>query len=154
MAEPAAMVYSYAKDLLRKLSGAEPTVDPDGDLRFVLEGGTYFLRVMGSRNPVVRVFAIAAETERSQQVLELVNEMNSHLVFARAFWVDGQILIESDHGGLSLDEADLVNLCGSVARATDEVAPILRERFGQLPLFEEHKQDDYRQPGRDMPGYL
>jgi len=151
------MVRSHVETLLEGMLGIEKAwADGDGDYPVRYENALYFVRLVGYDQPVVQVFSVAVEgVDKSPELLDALNEINTELRFARAMWIRGQILIESDHLGETLEAQDFANACNIVARATDEYAPRLAVSFGGTTAFEDEKDVTYEPPPTpEHRGYL
>lgn len=142
------MVRAYVETLLKQLLGAPSvTADDDGDYPVRYRDALYYIRLVGENHPVVQVFSIAvADIESSPELLEAINEMNTDIRFARAFWVRGQVLVEADLVSDGLDPADFDNACQTVASITDYFAPKLAERFGGKTAFADETGEQYESP--------
>ncbi len=81
---------------------------------------------------------------------ETINDINSRLGFCRCFWVNGQVLIEAEHLGLTIKTQDFSELADNVASASDYFGPKLAERFGVKLAFEDSKGEQYDEP--PLPG--
>ena len=128
---------AYVETLLERLTGADKVqTDEDGDYPVVYQDLPYYVRVIGTEDPVVQVFSIAlADLETTPDLLAALNDLNAKLSFARAFHVRGQVLIETDILAESLDPAGFRNACNCVGSLTTDVARDLHTRFGGQVLF-------------------
>jgi len=128
---------AYVETLLERLTGADKAqTDEDGDYPVVYQDLPYYVRVIGTEDPVVQVFSIAlADIENTPELLAALNDLNAQLSFARAFHVRGQVLIETDILAESLDPAGFRNACNCVGSLTTDVARDLHTRFGGQVLF-------------------
>ena len=128
---------AYVETLLERLTGADKVqTDEDGDYPVVCQDLPYYVRVIGTEDPVVQVFSIAlADIETTPELLAALNDLNAKLSFARAFHVRGQVLIETDILAESLDPAGFRNACNCVGSLTTDVARDLHRRFGGQVLF-------------------
>lgn len=137
------MVVSYVRDLLERLTGQRPEPDHDGDLPVPYRGALFYVRIIGA-DPVVQVFAIAvSEIKGSAKLHAELNDINSRLEFARAFHVDGQVLIEHDIWATDVNFSNFDHACRNVASGADLVGRDLAQRFGGIPFFEERKTSEY-----------
>lgn len=152
----AEMVTSHVETLIKRLTGTEKvTVDPDGDYPIRYRNALYFVRVVPAWKPVVQVFSIAVDSvEFTDALARDLNEINAGLHFCRTFWIRGQVLVESEHLGTSLTEADFHECALHVAEATDAFAKSLAERHGGRLAFEESKEPEYELPPGERVGYL
>lgn len=148
------MVRSHVETLIEELTGvdkAEP--DGDGDYPIRFRNALYYVRVTNAQVPVVQVFSIAvSEIERSDPLLGVLNTMNTQLHFCRTFWVGGQVLIESEHLGMTLEAGDFRECSENVAAASDHLAPLLVEQFGGKLAFENEKTESYEPPPLEQTG--
>ena len=137
------MVRAYVESLLERLTGIDKAVpDHDGDYPVRYRDALYYVRLIGEKDPVVQVFATAvADIEATPELLSRLNDVNSQIRFARVFWVRGQVLVESDLVGQSLDGAEFDSACTAVATITDHFAPLIAEEFGGRTAFADEKDD-------------
>lgn len=139
------MVVSYTRDLLQQLTGERPEPDHDGDLPIQYGGASFYVRVEGASDPVVQVFAVVlADLESSPDLLGALNDINTQLKFARAFYVQNQLLIESEIWGSDLNMSNFHYACKNVAISTDAHGNALLKAFGGTPRFEMSKKQTYR----------
>jgi hypothetical protein len=139
------VAFAYVRDLLERITGVRPEADGDGDLAVTFEGGSFFVRIVGSADSWVQVFSVAvADLEPTPDLMIHINDINRELRFARAFHVGSQLLFESEIWADDVNPSNFHHACSNVARAADYFAPHVRERFGGRPLFEELKTDDYQ----------
>lgn len=142
--------------MIERITGSEKAVpDPQGDYLIKTEGAGFFARVDGEEPPVIRVFSVvAAKVDKTPELFEALNSINTQLVFARTMWVEGQILFEGESLAMSTEDADFAQICRTIAMASDRFGPQLLQQFGGKPFFEETKATGYKAPEPDQPGYL
>lgn len=150
------MVTSHVETLIERLTGVEKAqADADGDYPIRYRSALYYVRVVRAWKPVVQVFSVAVDGIQFTDALgRELNEINTHLYFCRTFWVGGQVLVEAEHLGPTLTEADFHECALRVAEATDTFAKGLAERHGGRLAFEESKTPEYAPPADDRIGYL
>ena len=150
------MVTSHVETLIERLTGVEKAkTDADGDYPIRYRSALYFVRVVPAWKPVVQVFSVAVDGIQFTDALARdLNEINARLHFCRAFWVRDQALVEAEHLGSSLTEADFHECALHVAEATDTFAKRLAERHGGRLAFEESKEAEYASPADERLGYL
>jgi hypothetical protein len=150
----AEMVTSYVEKLIEQLTGVQQArPDADGDYPIRYRSALYYVRVAGSRIPVVQVFSVAVDGTRFTDALARdLNEINTQLRFCRAFWVFDQILVEAEHLGATLTRADFDECAINVAEATDAFAGGLAESHGGRLAFDEAKAPEYASPADDGVG--
>jgi len=137
------MLTAYVETLLERLIGAtKVTPDPDGDYPVRYRDALYYVRVVGNVNPVVQVFSVAvSDVKPTAALFKELNTINSQIKFARAFWVQNQVLVESEMVGEGVEPADFDNACEAVAIVSDHFGPLLAERFGGKTAFADEKTD-------------
>lgn len=150
------MVVSHVEKLIERLTGVEKVkADADGDYPIRYRSALYFVRVVRATRPVVQIFSVAVDGIKFTEALAAeLNEINTHVHFCRAFWVRDQVLVEAEHLGPSLTEADFDECALNVAEVTDAFAKGLAERFGGRLAFEEAKAPEYASPADERLGYL
>ncbi len=151
---PLAMVRSHVETLIEQLTGVDKAVpDHDGDYPIRYRSALYYVRVVNDRVPVVQVFSVAvSDIDCSDPLLLALNEVNAQLHFCRIFWVRRQVLIESEHLGMTLEEDDFRECAAAVAAASDHFAPLLVDQFGGKRAFEDEKTDTYEPPPIEQTG--
>jgi hypothetical protein len=151
----AEMVTSHVETLIERLTGVEKArPDADGDYPIRYRSALYYVRVAGSRTPVVQLFSIAVDGIRFTDALARdINEINTELHFCRTFWVRDQVLVEAEHLGPTLTEADFHECAFNVAEATDAFAGKLAERHGGRLAFDEAKAPEYTTLADDGVGF-
>jgi hypothetical protein len=150
------MVTSHVETLIERLTGVEKAeADADGDYPIRYRSALYWVRVVQAQKPVVQVFSVALDgIQFTGALARELNEINTHLYFCRTFWVGGQVLVEAEHLGASLTEADFRECALRVAEATDTFAKQLAERHGGRLAFDESKTPEYTPPVDERLGYL
>ncbi len=138
------MVRAYVESLLERLIGqTQVTPDADGDYPVRYNGCLYFVRLLGDSDPIVQVFSVAvAEVKATAALHKELNNINSNIRFARVFWVRDQVLVESELVGEGLEPVDFTNACRAVATITDQIGPLLVEKFGGKTAFADEKTDE------------
>lgn len=142
------MVRAYVESMLEHLVGVERVVpDHDGDYPVRLRSALYYVRIIDGPEVTVQVFSVAVdEIEASPELLSAINDLNSRTRFVRVFWIRGQVLIEADLVGDTVEPRGFGNACDAVASTTDQVAVHLARTFGGRAAFEEAKDPDYESP--------
>jgi len=152
---PDGMIESYVETLVERLTGVEKAYpDANGHYPIRFRNALYYVRVVHAADPVVQFFSIAlADVPLTDKLALDLNEINSQIRFCRAFWVNGQVLVESEHLALSLDEDDFRACTDAVARATDEHAEALARHHGGRMAFEEAKDPEYTPQDEPLTGF-
>lgn len=147
------MVTSHIETLLERITGVDKAIpDHDGDYPLRYRGARYYVRVAGNdTRPIVRVFStVVSDIEPDPDLYEAINDINTRLGFCRCFWVNGQVLIETEHLGMTIRIEDLSELADNVASASSYFGPRLADRFGGKLDFEDSKGEEYHEP--PLPG--
>lgn len=101
------------------------------------------------------MFSVAVtDIDASPELLLELNNINSHLRFARAFHLANQVLIESDIWADDLNPSNFRHSCHNIASATDYATPALAALGGSL-YFDETKTEEYHenQTRMNFPGW-
>lgn len=125
--------HAYVESLLEMLTDAEKVIpDSDGDYPVRFRNSAYFVRIGGRfDSPHVQVFSIVLDKlEASPELMDELNRINANIAFARAFYVKGQVLIETDILAESLDPSGFENACACVGGLSEDFAKPLQEKFG------------------------
>ena len=156
MAANPQMVSAYLESVIEQLTGiekAEP--DHEGDYSVELGGARYWARVDGTDPAIVRVYStVLMGLEPTPDLYEALNDINARMAFLRAFMVQGMVIFEHEHLGLSMDVEEFANSISTIASASDFFGPQLHEQFGGVQGFHESKTEEYEAPDVDHPGYL
>jgi hypothetical protein len=152
------MVRAYTESLLKQILDTDNVLrDPDGDYPVRFNSALYFVRIDPGSNdePVVQIFAVAlAGIEAGPELFEQLNSINRRLRYARCFWVENQVLIESEMAGDELSLAGLGRTCETVGGAADYFGQQLAEEFGGQTAFADEKGEDYEPPAEErLPGF-
>jgi hypothetical protein len=128
---------AYAEKLLREINDDEP-VEEDGDGDFYCRWGTaaVYVRVVGGRSPMVRVFAHAAwGVKQTAAVLREINELNTRTVSATVSIDDDTILVVQTLYASSLDRPTLAQAYHQVGTVADDIGTLAAAMFdGHTPF--------------------
>lgn len=137
------VAFIYVRELLSSMTGERPEPDHDGDLPVFFNGAAFYVRILGSNDPLIQIFSVAIDAlDESPELYARLNNINQNLQFARAFHVGRQVLIESEIWASDLNPANFHYACRNIATATDSATPMLTE-LGGTPRFETSKSEDY-----------
>ena len=109
-------------------------------------------------HPVLQVYAaVLHDVTLTPELLGKLNEINTGLTFARAFFAEGQLIIAMELLAEEVDEQQIEHACGLVSWAGDRWDGELRSAFGGETFF----RDDAPGPSveepesdRPLPGYI
>ena len=132
------MVESYLRDLIANLTDSpRPDWDSDGDLPVAYKGTQCYARVVKARDElIVQTFSVVSEVDYTQELADVLNELNRMLVFVRAFHTGGQILFENDVFAHDLNGYTFSRALTFLAVATTDFGPQLVEKFEGTPRFD------------------
>lgn len=147
---------SHLETLIERITGIpKATPDEDGDYLIPTVQAGFFARVDGTDKPVFRVYSVVSDgVEKTPELLDMLNDINSRLAFLRVMWVREQVMMESEMLALTADIEDFLQVCQRIASASDQFGPELIRRFGGRSLFEASKVEGYVPPRPEHPGYL
>ena len=136
---------SHLETLIENLTGVTKAApDSEGDYSLHIKGATFWARIDGDDQPICRVYAIISDqVAKVPELLDVLNTINSRLIFLRALWVNGQILMEGNCLALTMDIEDFNLLCQNIASAVDTFGDRLVGEFGGVPCFKESKDSSY-----------
>lgn len=123
--------------LARWLGIEHPKQDEDGDYPIRVGSALMFVRIVDGRPPVVAVFApILRDVAGTADVLRELNEVNAHIRFGRAFWMQGQVLVASELTGADISPDQIAFACIELGSLADRLDDALHGRFGGKTMFE------------------
>jgi len=121
MSLPLDIARSHLETLIERLTRSDKAVpDKQGDYLVVTEHAQFFARVDGPEQPVIRLYSVMAKNiDKTPELLEALNSINSHLTFLRTMWIEQQVLMEADLLAMSSDIGDFADACRRVALTSD-----------------------------------
>ena len=149
---------SHLETMIERLTGTDKAIpDNDGDYFLNTPHGGFFARIDGTEIPILRIFTIISKGIKcSPDLLTELNSINCDLTFPRVFWVQDQVLMESNAIALKTTIVEFNALCSEVAHASDFCGPRIVSEFGGTAFFEQSKevaQDEGPTPPH-TPGYV
>lgn len=130
------IIRPYLEKLLSEMLGQGVTPDETGAYPIRTGSGGYFVSLDESGAPLVRVWTpLALEVRKSAKLFEVLNQLNVGATGARAFWVDGQVVVATEMVAETLHPQDLHLACGTVGEAAERFGPQLAAQFGGRTLF-------------------
>ena len=136
---------SHLETLIERLTGVHKAVpDAEGDYAVHLRGATFMTRIDGDDEPICRVYAIISDgVEKTSELLDALNAINTRLVYLRIIWVRSQILLEGNHLALNMDETEFAAMCNDIANAANAFGDALVSDFGGAARFKASQDSDY-----------
>jgi type III secretion system-like peptide-binding chaperone len=90
----------------------------------------------GGGHPILQVFApVLHDVQASPGLFEKLNEMNTGLMFARGFFIDGQVIISAELRAESLDAEQIAQAVSVLSLAADLWDGTLKQEFGGETAF-------------------
>jgi hypothetical protein len=113
------------------LHGAVPVRDPGGSLPVRVGGALVLVRALHLGLPLVQAFVpLARGVPSTPALLEALNELNSNIMFGRAFWSGGAVIVAIEVPAADI-RADQVTLaCLQAGSLATQLTKELRDRLG------------------------
>lgn len=158
MSQACDIATSHLETMIERLTKMDKAIpDNDGDYFLNTPHGGFFARIDGTEIPILRIFTIISKGIKcSPDLLTELNSINCRLIFPRVFWVQDQVLMESNALALKTSDQEFDALCSEVAHASDFCGPGIVSEFGGTAFFEQSKevaQDEGPTPPH-TPGYI
>ena len=130
------VIRPYLEKLLSEMLGQGVSADETGAYPIRTGTGGYFVSLDDTGAPMVRVWTpLALDVRKSAKLLDCLNQLNVGATGARAFWVDGQVVVATEMVAETLHPQDLHLACGTVGEAAERFGPQLAAQFGGRTLF-------------------
>ena len=130
------VIRPYLEKLLSEMIGQGVAPDETGAYPIRTGTGGYYVSLDDSGAPLVRVWtSLAMDVRKSAKLLDTLNQLNVGATGARAFWVDGQVVVATEMVAETLHPQDLYLACGTVGEAAERFGPQLAAQFGGRTLF-------------------
>ena len=114
------------------LHGAVPVRDPGGSLPVRVGGALVLVRALHLGLPLVQAFVpLARGVPSTPALLKALNELNSNIIFGRAFWSGGAVIVAVEVPAVDIPRADQVTLaCLQAGSLATRLTKELRDRLG------------------------
>jgi hypothetical protein len=133
-AELASFVEEAARSLL---NGDEIVRDKDGDVLISIGHALMFVRIIDGTPPVVRVFSpMRPGIEASRSLLETLNEVNSNLLFGKALWAAGRVIVSAEVPAVRITAEQIAFACLQIGALAGDLDHQLGERFGSEKMLD------------------
>ena len=130
------VIRPYLEKLLSEMLGQGVVADETGAYPIRTGTGGYFVSLDDSGAPMIRIWTpVALDVRKSAKLLDTLNQLNVGATAARAFWVDGQVVVATEMVAETLHPQDLQLACGTVGEAAERFGPQLAAQFGGRTLF-------------------
>lgn len=125
------MVFSYVRDLVEDVTGNPADTNADGDLFADFDGNRLRARIVYPADPVVQLSTVSVDgLEPTLELFSAINDINSEIGFARAYWVPNKLIIESEIWASDVNPANFEFSIINVTRTTAQHAPHIIDTFG------------------------
>jgi hypothetical protein len=105
--------------------------DNDGDYRLTVSGVPVYARLTDDQPPMLQVFAVVlVDIEPTPELMRELNDHNANLQFTRVFWVDGQVLAESDLVAATADPEEVETAFVRTRQVSIDLGPMLSAVLG------------------------
>jgi hypothetical protein len=139
------LVETFGDEALSKLADNVVTIRAGSSLVVV--------RMMEAKEPRLQVFSTVLHgVPSSPELLASLNELNAQIAFAKAFWIEDDVLIATELLAEGLDTENIRNAVTAIGVASDHFDDQLKARFGGSTSFpdeveEESEEADERRDG-------
>ena len=128
------------KTVAEYLGMEEDKLQTNEDGTIPIRAGTAVVNVRlvegGHGHPVLQVYAALLHgIQKSAGLLEKLNEVNAGLTFARAFWLEEQVILTIELRAESLDAEQVAQAVSVVSLAADLWDGALKQEFGGETSF-------------------
>lgn len=111
------------------------------------------IRMMEATEPRLQVFStVLHEVPNSPALLEKLNELNAKIAFAKAFWIEDDVLVATELLAEGLDTENIRNAVTAIGVASDHFDDELRAQFGGTPSFPDEGEAQTEAPDEHQDG--
>jgi hypothetical protein len=101
----------------------------------------------GEGHPILEVFApLLRAIQKTPELMERLNDVNAGLTFARAFWVDDQVILTIELRAESLDADQVAQAVSVVSLAANYWDTAIRQEFGGETAFPDEQGEGSSDP--------
>jgi hypothetical protein len=124
------------KALVRGLGVEKVVRDEDGDYPIRVGSALIYLRLLGGKPPLLQLFGpVLRGVTASSVLLAALNEINSRVRFARAFWANDQVVVAMELTAIDLTPEQITFACIELGNLADHLDDGLHGRFGGATTF-------------------
>ena len=130
---------------------SDPKLEPDqdGDIPIRVGSSAVFVRIFGDP-PTVRIWSpVLGDSESGSKLMVRINELNAQTMFVKWLVEGSVVVVTMDLFGQGLPTEHVLDACGIVGTASNEMDEQLQEDFGGRTYFGEMKPAP-----RGVGGYL
>ena len=130
------------EDGLRDWLGVEQLDrDEDGDYAIPVGSALVYVHVGGDRLPLIAIFSsILTDVDATPGLFTALNDINRRIRFARAFWVNGTIVVATELAAVDVSARQISFACMQLGSLADHLDDMLHGRFGGGVAFEGRAQ--------------
>ena len=94
------------------------------------------IRMLDADEPRLQVFCtVLQQVKKTPELLEKLNELNAQLSFAKAFWIEDDLLFATELLAEGLEPESIRNAVAAIATSSDHFDDELKAGFGGRPSF-------------------
>jgi len=129
------LVETFGEEALSKLADNVVTIRAGSSLVVV--------RMMEAKEPRLQVFStVLHDVPSSPELFSSLNELNAQIAFAKAFWIEDDVLIATELLAEGLDTENIRNAVTAIGVASDHFDDELKARYGGSTSFPDQGEED------------
>lgn len=129
------LVETFGEEALSKLADNVITIRAGSSL--------VVIRMMEATEPRLQVFStVLHDVPSSPELLTALNELNAKIAFAKAFWIEDDVLVATELLAEGLDTENIRNAVTAIGAASDHFDDQLKARFGGSTSFPNEAEDE------------
>lgn len=151
------MIRPYVEKKVAEYLGADSVkTNPDGSIPIRFGSTACIVNLVeGPSGPMMRVFSpFIQEVEKTPELLEKLNQLNSTAPYVRFFWLEQSVYCSVDVIATDLETGEIANALSAVAWHADNFDEQLVKEFGGKRVFEEEPPKDEKAPEAGTGQYL
>ncbi|MCJ7832332.1 MAG: YbjN domain-containing protein [Actinobacteria bacterium] len=139
------LVETFGEEALSKLADNVITIRAGSSL--------VVIRMMEATEPRLQVFStVLHDVPISPELLAALNELNAKIAFAKAFWIEDDVLVATELLAEGLDTENIRNAVTAIGVASDHFDDELRAQFGGTPSFPDEGEAQTEAPDEHQDG--
>lgn len=146
----AEIVKPYVEKVLKESFGSDQLAVNERGEWPVRQGSAVFLvRLLPTDPPLVQVYSpVLQKVQRTDKLLQEINDINAQIHFARMFWVQDLVVLSTELMADTLDGSELNNAMAGIALMADHYDTQLKGAHGGETAIPEEGS------GKEPPGYI
>ena len=129
------LVETFGEEALSKLADNVITIRAGSSL--------VVIRMMEATEPRLQVFStVLHDVPSSPELLATLNELNAKIAFAKAFWIEDDVLVATELLANGLDTENIRNAVTAIGTASDHFDDQLKAQFGGTTSFPDEGEEE------------